>query len=130
MARKEKAEQLEAAGKRAVGGLHKFDAEEVDVHGGSATADDFLDAFGFDDVGEAPAATPAPAAPPPAAKPAAKPAATKAKPASFSRVWARTANKETETGETELAGSKQTGKTEPNFGLLCFVDWPAGRRAY
>ena len=43
----EKAAALEASGKRATGGLHKFDADEVDVHGGSATADDFLDAFGF-----------------------------------------------------------------------------------
>jgi diphthine synthase len=32
-------------GKR--GGLHKFDASEVDVDGGDATADDFLDAFGL-----------------------------------------------------------------------------------
>ena len=43
----ERAAALEASGKRATGGLHKFDADEVDVHGGSATADDFLDAFGF-----------------------------------------------------------------------------------
>jgi hypothetical protein len=38
---------LAKSGKRAAGGMHKFDAEEVDVHGGNATADDFLDAFGF-----------------------------------------------------------------------------------
>ena len=42
-----RAAELEASGKRATGGLHKFDASEVDVHGGNATADDFLDAFGF-----------------------------------------------------------------------------------
>ena len=29
------------------GGKHKFDPSEVDVHGGNATADDFMDAFGF-----------------------------------------------------------------------------------
>jgi len=46
--------EMEAAGKKVSGGMHKFDASEVDVHGGNATADDFLDAFGFgDDVGEA-----------------------------------------------------------------------------
>lgn len=39
--------ELAAAGKRAAGGMHKFDPDEVDVHGGNATADDFLDAFGF-----------------------------------------------------------------------------------
>jgi len=43
----ERAAALEASGKRATGGLHKFDASEVDVHGGSGTADDFMDAFGF-----------------------------------------------------------------------------------
>ena len=43
----ERAAALEASGKKATGGLHKFDASEVDVHGGNATADDFLDAFGF-----------------------------------------------------------------------------------
>ena len=43
----ERAAALEASGKRATGGLHKFDASEVDVHGGNATADDFMDAFGF-----------------------------------------------------------------------------------
>ena len=43
----ERAAALEKSGKRATGGLHKFDADEVDVHGGNATADDFLDAFGF-----------------------------------------------------------------------------------
>ena len=42
-----RAAALEASGKKTTGGLHKFDAEEVDVHGGSATADDFMDAFGF-----------------------------------------------------------------------------------
>jgi len=45
--------ELAAAGKRAAGGMHKFDPDEVDVHGGDATADDFLDAFGFgDEVGD------------------------------------------------------------------------------
>ena len=29
------------------GGLHKFNASEVAVDGGEATADDFLDAFGM-----------------------------------------------------------------------------------
>ena len=43
----ERAAALEASGKKATGGLHKFDASEVDVHGGSGTADDFMDAFGF-----------------------------------------------------------------------------------
>ena len=43
-----KAQELEAAGKKVSGGLHKFDASEVDINGGSATADDFLDAFGFE----------------------------------------------------------------------------------
>lgn len=38
---------LEASGKRAAGGVHKFDASEVDVNGGDATAEDFMDAFGF-----------------------------------------------------------------------------------
>ena len=38
---------MEAEGKKVTGGLHKFDASEVDVNGGSGTADDFLDAFGF-----------------------------------------------------------------------------------
>ena len=42
-----KAAALEAAGKKVAGGLHKFDASEVDVNGGNATADDFMDAFGF-----------------------------------------------------------------------------------
>jgi len=45
--------ELESSGKKAAGGLHKFDASEVDVHGGSATADDFLGAFGFDEEGAA-----------------------------------------------------------------------------
>ena len=47
-----KMQELEASGKKAAGGLHKFDASEVDVHGGDATADDLMDAFGFGDVGE------------------------------------------------------------------------------
>ena len=38
---------LESSGKKVAGGMHKFDASEVDVHGGKATADDFMDAFGF-----------------------------------------------------------------------------------
>jgi hypothetical protein len=38
---------LEAQGVKVAGGMHKFDASEVDVHGGNATADDFLDAFGM-----------------------------------------------------------------------------------
>jgi hypothetical protein len=42
-----KMHELEGKGKKVSGGLHKFDAEEVDVHGGSATAGDFMDAFGF-----------------------------------------------------------------------------------
>ena len=37
------------SGVRAAGGMHKFDPDEVDVHGGNATADDFMDAFGFGD---------------------------------------------------------------------------------
>ena len=39
--------ELAKSGKRAAGGMHKFDPDEVDVHGGNATADDFMDAFGF-----------------------------------------------------------------------------------
>jgi len=27
--------------------MHKFDASEVDVHGGTGAADDVMDAFGF-----------------------------------------------------------------------------------
>ena len=42
-----KMQELEASGKKAAGGLHKFDASEVDVHGGDATADDLMEAFGF-----------------------------------------------------------------------------------
>ena len=38
---------MEASGKKVGGGLHKFDASEVDIDGGAATADDFMDAFGF-----------------------------------------------------------------------------------
>ena len=46
--------EIAKSGKRAAGGMHKFDPDEVDVHGGDATADDFLDAFGFgDDVSDA-----------------------------------------------------------------------------
>jgi seryl-tRNA synthetase len=40
-------QEMEGQGKKVAGGMHKFDASEVDVHGGSGTADDFLDAFGF-----------------------------------------------------------------------------------
>merc|ERR1719454_529032 len=43
----EKTAAMEAQGKKVSGGLHKFDASEVDVNGGTATADDFMDAFGF-----------------------------------------------------------------------------------
>ena len=39
--------EMEAQGKKVSGGLHKFDASEVDAYGGNATADDFMDAFGF-----------------------------------------------------------------------------------
>ena len=39
--------EMEAQGKKVTGGLHKFDASEVKQDGGDATADDFLDAFGF-----------------------------------------------------------------------------------
>ena len=39
--------EMEASGKKVTGGLHKFDASEVDINGGNATADDFMDAFGF-----------------------------------------------------------------------------------
>ena len=46
-ARAKKAAELEASGKKATGGLHKFDASEVDINGGSGTAEDFMDAFGF-----------------------------------------------------------------------------------
>ena len=42
-----KAEEIAAQGKRAAGGLHKFDPDEVDVHGGNATTEDFMEAFGF-----------------------------------------------------------------------------------
>ena len=42
-----RAAALESSGKTVKGGLHKFDESEVDVHGGSGTADDFMDAFGF-----------------------------------------------------------------------------------
>merc|ERR1712039_884193 len=40
-------QELEASGKKVSGGMHKFDSSEVDVEGGDATTDDFLDAFGF-----------------------------------------------------------------------------------
>ena len=43
----EKQKAMEAEGKKVTGGLHKFDASEVQHDGGDATADDFLDAFGF-----------------------------------------------------------------------------------
>ena len=43
----EKSAKMEAEGKVVKGGLFKYDASEVDVNGGSGTADDFLDAFGF-----------------------------------------------------------------------------------
>ena len=43
----EKVAALEASGKKTTGGLHKFDADEVKQDGGDATADDFMDAFGF-----------------------------------------------------------------------------------
>jgi len=36
-----------ATEKRLAGGMFKFDPAEVDVEGGDATADDFMDAFGF-----------------------------------------------------------------------------------
>ena len=42
-----KTAEMEAAGKKVSGGLYKFDASEVDINGGSGTADDFMDAFGF-----------------------------------------------------------------------------------
>uniref|UniRef100_A0A7S2DK48 diphthine methyl ester synthase n=1 Tax=Haptolina brevifila TaxID=156173 RepID=A0A7S2DK48_9EUKA len=42
-----RAQTLEGEGKKVAGGMHKFDASEVDVHGGDGTADDFLDAFGL-----------------------------------------------------------------------------------
>merc|ERR1719353_1904325 len=51
--------EMEASGKKVSGGLHKFDASEVDQNGGNATADDFMDAFGFggdSDAEDAPAA--------------------------------------------------------------------------
>merc|ERR1719269_485217 len=51
--------EMEASGKKVTGGLHKFDASEVDQNGGNATADDFMDAFGFggdSDAEDAPAA--------------------------------------------------------------------------
>ncbi len=38
---------VSAKEKQLSGGKHKFDPSEVDVHGGNATADDFMDAFGF-----------------------------------------------------------------------------------
>ena len=42
-----KSAAMEAAGKKVSGGLHKFDASEVDAYGGEGTADDLMDAFGF-----------------------------------------------------------------------------------
>ena len=41
------AEPAAAKPKEQRGGLHKFDPDEVDVEGGKATAEDFMDAFGF-----------------------------------------------------------------------------------
>ena len=43
----ERVAKLEAEGKKTTGGLHQFDASEVDAYGGKGTADDFMDAFGF-----------------------------------------------------------------------------------
>ena len=45
----QKTAEMETSGKKVSGGLHKFDASEVDINGGTATADDFMDAFGFGD---------------------------------------------------------------------------------
>jgi len=42
-----KSAAMEAEGKKVSGGLHKFDASEVDIDGGAGDADDFMDAFGF-----------------------------------------------------------------------------------
>ena len=42
-----KAAGVTSSEKKMSGGLHKFDASEVDVNGGDATADDLMDAFGF-----------------------------------------------------------------------------------
>jgi copper chaperone CopZ len=36
-----------ATERRLAGGMFKFDSSEVDVEGGAATADEFMDAFGF-----------------------------------------------------------------------------------
>ncbi len=44
-------QEIERSGKRAAGGLHKFDPDEVDVNRGDATADDLMVAFGFSDMG-------------------------------------------------------------------------------
>lgn len=38
---------FKATEKRLAGGMFKFDPDEVDVNGGSATADDLMEAFGF-----------------------------------------------------------------------------------
>merc|ERR1719454_357650 len=43
----ERQKAMEADGKQVKGGLHKFDASEVDAYGGAGTADDLMDAFGF-----------------------------------------------------------------------------------
>ena len=43
----ERQKAMEADGKQVKGGLHKFDASEVDAYGGEGTADDLMDAFGF-----------------------------------------------------------------------------------
>ncbi len=38
---------FKATEKRLAGGMFKFDPSEVDVEGGSGTADELMDAFGF-----------------------------------------------------------------------------------
>jgi len=43
---------FKATEKRLAAGMFKFDPEEVDVNGGTGTADDLMDAFGFGDMGE------------------------------------------------------------------------------
>merc|ERR1740130_1757294 len=50
---------MEKSGKKVGGGLHKFDASEVDINGGDATADDLMDAFGFGEDSDAEDAAPA-----------------------------------------------------------------------
>merc|ERR1740130_2511594 len=51
--------EMEKSGKKVGGGLHKFDASEVDINGGDATADDLMDAFGFGEDSDAEDAAPA-----------------------------------------------------------------------